>query len=119
MLQRREIVLCVVLSIVTCGIYGLYWLYRLNEDSKLAAGDEGAMNGGLVILLSIVTCNIFLIYWWWTMGKRMMTAQQNAGTQAEDRSILYLVLSLLGVGIVNYCLVQNDLNAIADGSSES
>ena len=25
MIQQRNIALCIILSIVTCGIYGLYW----------------------------------------------------------------------------------------------
>lgn len=28
----------------------------------------------------------------------------------QDNSIVYLVLSIFGLGIVNYCLIQNDLN---------
>ena len=31
-IPRRNIALCIVLSIVTCGIYGLYWLLCLAED---------------------------------------------------------------------------------------
>ena len=26
MIQRRSIVACILLSLVTCGLYGLYWL---------------------------------------------------------------------------------------------
>lgn len=35
MIQSRSIPLCIILSIITCGIYGLYWLVCLaNEDRK-------------------------------------------------------------------------------------
>ena len=28
--------------------------------------------------------------------------------------MLYVILQIFGLGIVNYCLIQNDLNSIAD-----
>lgn len=114
MINRREIATSVILSIVTCGIYGLYWLYTINEDSKIAANDTTSLSGGMVILLSIVTCGIYEIYWMYMQGKRMVTAMQNAGLQSEDRSVVYLLLSIFGLSIVNYCLIQNDLNQIAE-----
>lgn len=32
---------------------------------------------------------------------------------ASDNSVLYLILAVLGLGIVNYCLIQSDLNDFA------
>ena len=40
-------------------------------------------------------------------------AKINRGMPEDDKSILYLVLQLLGLGIVNYALMQNDLNEMA------
>ena len=36
------------------------------------------------------------------------------GIAHEDRSILYLVLGLIGLGIVDYAMMQSDLNKLAD-----
>ena len=33
--------------------------------------------------------------------------------QEDDKSVLYLILQILGLGIVNYALMQNDLNEMA------
>ena len=33
MIQQRNIAVCIILSIVTCGIYGIYWLICLNDDA--------------------------------------------------------------------------------------
>ena len=30
----------------------------------------------------------------------------------EDNAVLYLILQIFGLGIVNYCLIQNDLNKL-------
>ena len=67
-IQRKSIGLCIVLSIVTCGIYGLYWLYCMAEDVNLVTARPNGPSGGLVLLLSIVTCNIYALYWFYRAG---------------------------------------------------
>ena len=47
------------------------------------------------------------------MGKMIEQAQIKRGMAAKDNSILYLVLELIGFGIVAYALMQNDLNEMA------
>ena len=48
------------------------------------------------------------------MGKALMQAKSKNNLPAEDNSILFLILQIFGLGIVNYCLIQNELNNIAD-----
>ena len=43
----------------------------------------------------------------------MQKAGQRYGKPIENNSVLYLVLSLFGLGIVNYCLIQSDLNKLS------
>ena len=35
MVQQKNIALCIVLSLVTCGIYGIYWFITLVNDGAL------------------------------------------------------------------------------------
>ena len=44
------------------------------------------------------------------MGKKLYDAGVKNNVAISDNSVLYLILSLFGLGIVNYCLIQNDLN---------
>ncbi len=113
--QERNIVLAIVLSLVTCGIYGLYWTYKEVEESNEASG-ETTPTPIAVILLSLVTCGIYGIYWYYIVGKRMATAGQRHGVVIEEKSILYLILSLVGLSIVNDILIQVDLNKIANSN---
>lgn len=109
-MQERNIAVCIILSIVTCGIYGLYWLYCIVEETNKMTGNEDATSGGTVILLSIVTCNIYLIYWMYVVGNRIDDLCVREGNSTGNRGILYLVLDLFGLGIVNYALLQNEIN---------
>lgn len=113
MIRRRDLAVGIILSIVTCGIYGLYWMYCLTEDSNTASGDH-SMSGGLAIVLTIITCNIYGIYWAYKMGQNLKTAKDVRGLPADDRSVIYLILAIFGLQIVNYALMQDDLNKMAD-----
>ena len=49
----RSIALSIVLSIITFGIYGLYWIYKINNEVNELAEDPIAPGGGMVIFLMI------------------------------------------------------------------
>ena len=113
-ITSRSIPLAIILSIVTCGIYGLYWLYCLVNDLNTASGHEQDTSGGMVILFSIITCGIYGLYWYYTAGRKVNEIQEY-GRQPQDTylGILYLVLDLVGFSIVSMALIQNELNKVA------
>lgn len=116
-IQERSIATNVILSLVTCGIYGIYWFITLTDDTKMVSGDM-EFSGGKYFLLNLITCGIFGIYWAYKLGKNINNAKINLGMPTEDLPILYLVLMSLNyftgiTGIVTYCLAQNELNEIA------
>ena len=102
--MNKNIVLCVILSIITCGIYGLYWLYTLNEAARTVNPGEWQMDGVLAVVLTVVTCGVFGNYWNYKMGKAF------TAIGAPDNSVLYLVLSIIGLSIVNWCIMQDSIN---------
>ncbi len=108
MLQNRNIALCIVLTIITCGIYGLYWLVVLNDDINYVTNEPNAMTGGMVLLLTIVTCGIYGWYWMYTKGEKLdkVDGSTNSG-------ILFIILGILGLSVVTYALMQERLNNIS------
>lgn len=117
-IQKRSIVTCILLSFITCGIYGIVWFINLTDDTRNVSGDQ-KLSGGKAFLFTILTCGIYGYYWSYVMGKALMQGRSNNGLAAEDNSILYLILQILGLGIVNYCLIQNELNNICDASNNN
>ena len=115
MIKNRNIALCIILSIVTCGIYGIYWFIVMTDEMNRLAPDDYTTSGGLAFILSIVTCNIYYIYWSYKMGVKMndIEAQEYGATNGSNH-ILFLLLSIFGLSIINYCLMQSKLNAHAD-----
>ena len=112
--KNRNIALCVVLSIITCGIYGIYWLVCLVDDLNVASGRTGDTSGGMVFLLSLITCGIYGIYWLYIAGEKVAyIKQRNTGEVDSSSSVLYLILGIIGFGIVAYALIQSELNKVA------
>lgn len=109
--ENKNIGVAILLSIVTCGIYGIIWFIKMVDDVNKVCNDENSnQSGGTVFLLTLVTCGIYGIIWFYQAGKRMFTAGQKYSIQISDNSTIYLVLMIFGLGIVNYCLIQSDLN---------
>ena len=112
-MTKKNIAVCIILSIVTCGIYGIIWFIEMTNDTA-RANENKNLNGGTAFLLTLLTCGIYSFYWNYKIGKEIYEAQQKKNLPAKDNSTLYLILSIIGLQIVNYCLIQSDLNNMAD-----
>ena len=109
--QQRNIALCIILSLVTCGIYGLYWFVCLTDDTNAVANEEGT-SGVMALVLTIVTCGIHGLYWAYKCGEKLDQAKVSRGLPASNGGVLYLILYIFG-GIIAYALIQNELNKLA------
>lgn len=111
--QQRNIALGIILTLVTCGIYGWYWFVCMTDDVNAVAGEQEATSGVVALLLTIVTCGIYGLYWAYKCGEKLDKAKTDRGLPASNGGILYLILFLFG-GIIAYALIQNELNKLAD-----
>ncbi len=114
MVQERNIAVSIILSIVTCGIYGMYWFVCLTNDTNTVSGEAGT-SGGLALVLTLVTCGIYGLYWAYKCGEKLDTAKQKRGIPASNGGVLYLILFIFG-GIIAYALIQNELNKLASNN---
>ena len=105
MAYKRDIVIAIILSIITCGIYGIYWFIKLTDGVNYVSGTPNDTSGAAAFLFSIITCGLYGIYWSYKMGCKLDNLE---GT--SFKGILFLVLTILGFGIVNYIIIQDSLN---------
>lgn len=113
-MQRREIVLNIVLSIITCGIFALVWMAMVTDDLRRGSDNEDFFSGGICVLLYFVTVGWFGLYWAYKMGEMVNTIKQNRGKPIDTNlPILYLVIELLS-GIINLALMQNEINKVVE-----
>ena len=108
-MQKRSIALAIILSVVTCGIYGIYWFIMLTDEMNYASGNQNDTSGLMAFLLSLVTCSIYSYYWAYKMGEKADIVERSNGS----KGILFLILSIFGLGIIVYALAQDTLNKYA------
>ncbi len=102
--QRRPLAV-LLLSIVTIGIYGLYWYYKTFQELKEYCG-EGL--GGLLGLLLSLFCGIITIF---VLPAEVGHVYERAGREAPIRGLtgFWVLLPIVG-GIVWLFKVQGRLN---------
>ena len=108
----KSIPMLVILSIVTCGIYYLYWLYKTTDSIKNFI-DNQEINPTLELILCLVI-PFYQLYWFYKYSRiiyKDMTLKVGMDN-TEDSSVLLLVLSFLGLGIVSAAILQDKLNSI-------
>lgn len=109
MVQPRSIPLCIILSIITCSIYGIYWFICLTNEVNEVTQEQDT-SGGMAFLLSLITCGIYAIYWGYKMGDKLDRARVRNNVPTSSFPILFLVLNLFGLSIVTCAIIQSELN---------
>ncbi len=104
---NRNIVLCIVFTIITFGIYGIYWFVKMTDETNAMAGNNQLASGVLAFVLTLVTCGLYSLYWSYKMGEKVDQINDNQG---GNSNILYLILSVVGLSIVVYILAQDCIN---------
>lgn len=95
----------ILLSIVTCGIYDLYWYCSFQNQLKKETGM--GFTGVGHFFISIITCGIYTVFFWpHAVGKRL------AALGGKNDGVLYLILSIFGLFVVACLLMQSEANKL-------
>ncbi|MNV51431.1 hypothetical protein D3C71_1434800 [compost metagenome] len=111
MISQRSVAFSIILSLITCGVYGIFWFIVLTNDVGKLSGDY-TFTGGKHFLLTLITCGIWSLVWAYQIGKHVAEAQRQRGYLVSDNSALYVILTIFSFGIVTYALVQSDVNKL-------
>ena len=99
-IQRRNPVAVVILSIITCGIYGIYWFVKTKDEiNSLGAEIPTAW------LLIIPIANLYFEY--------KYAEGFSTFVKKDDNAIMWFLLLFL-VGIVTMAIFQVELNKLAE-----
>lgn len=109
--ERREIPMTVILTFVTCGIYGIVWWYKVFTEvaSDLGRSDINPM---MEIVLTFVTCGVYGMYLCYKYPKLINEMQAKRGLPVNDFSVVSLLCAIFGLNIVSFALMQSELNKI-------
>ena len=117
--EDRSLLIYILLSVVTCGIYGLIFMWSFTNDLNdvsSAKDPDGwrSPNFIIVILLTIVTCGIYSWYWLYKVGNTIQRSGDDYGVRVDESgTTLILWCLLLGVGVfISYHLIFKNMNKI-------
>lgn len=95
----RGLISYILLSLITCGIYGYYFIYKMAHDVNIACEGDGEQTSGLVafILLSLITCGIYAWVWYYKLGNRLASNAGRYGLSIQENGTTVLLWCLFGV----------------------
>ncbi len=95
----RSLVVFILLNIVTCGIYSLFFIYALARDINVACAGDGRNTAGLIklILLSFITCGIYDWIWYYSLGNRLASNAPRYGMNFQENGTTILLWRLVGM----------------------
>ena len=109
-IEKRGVAMAVVFTFITCGIYAIYWEYKILDS--LYKANNLPSSAGVDVLLSIVTCGLYGLYMLYKAGKMESTAMRLYGLPEKDEGALYLILGIFGLAIVSFAILQSNINNI-------
>jgi hypothetical protein len=121
MVKKRGLVSYVLLSIITCGIYGLWRISVLARDMNLMCDGDGKKTRGFLayFFLGLITLGIYDLVWLYMVGDRLYdnARRYNLSFKESGGTVLlwFLLGSLIIIGpFIAMHIVFKNTNALAD-----
>lgn len=109
MVQKRDVAIYLILSMVTCGLFAIYWFIVLTDDVDAVTGQPG-VGGGMSFLFALLSCGIYYFYWAYKTGEKLDQARMANGIPSANYAIVFLLLQFFGLSIVTFCIAQGEVN---------
>lgn len=114
--EKRSVGLCILLSIITCGLYYFVWLYNITKDTNKVLAENAqplAAEPALAVIFSILTCGLYTIYWNWRIPSSLEEIKKPNGRLVDISSTLCVILSFFMLSVVSLAVIQSELNEFA------
>lgn len=108
-INKRSIGVCILLSIITFGIYNLYWMYLLVRNTRSIQKNTASCAGEMLCLIFVP---FYSLYWWYTRGENVKQEFNKHNYAATGNGVVYLILAIFGLSIVSMAIMQSDFNSL-------
>ena len=119
----RSLVKFIIFSILTCGIYSIFFYTGIADDiNRVASGRDGKKTTHyclMTFVLAPITCGIYAFYWWHTISDRIGEEARARGIYTDFSATTFWLWQLVGavlcgigpfIYIHKLCKVMNDIN---------
>ena len=99
---KRGVIKLIFFSIITLGIYALYYFHRVSVEFNAALKEDGKKTAGLIkyILLSAITFGIYGLVWWIKATGRIKAFYERKGVPARLTPAKFFLWMTLGCCIL-------------------
>ena len=104
---RRNVGSCIILTIMTGGIFGIIWLVKICKDLGRLHGDENPVGSEVLLYLFVP---FYSVYWGYAKGKQMYEDSKKRGGNLTDRKYIYLFMNLIFMQLFTLGFIQTQLN---------
>lgn len=103
-MKKRSMAFVIVMSILV-PFYAIYWYCSFQNQLKKQTNEGFGGFGHL--MATIFSFGIYGLVWSYKVGGRI----EKLG--GKNNGMTYLILSFLGLGIISYWMMQNEVNKLA------
>ena len=107
-MKKRSIIVMLILTFITCGIYNLFWMYLARDEFKRFS-NYNDINPGLELLLALI-CFPYIFYWLYKFSADIAKFQRETNRPVSDNGIICLLLAIFGFGLISELIIQSQLN---------
>lgn len=82
----RSFGMYLILTFLTCGIYGIWFWHNMAKDVNVICADDGKWTPNVLMycLLTICTCGIYSIFWWTGIADRTKSFGRRTGEHISN-----------------------------------
>ena len=105
--ERRDPVKSIIFSLLSCGIYQLYWTFFVVKESLTYTNKRGNIAFEIILSMLLPFLGLYLV------ERKFSEGCANQGIEHTDKSAIYLVLSIIPFGVLLALgFIQDELNKI-------
>lgn len=112
MLTKRSIVAVIIFSLLTCGIYAIWWTY-VTCDALQRQGQKTAIPPILTTLMMLFFSNVGGALLGIDADDNINAIKIKHGMPTADNKVLWLILGIF-IPLVTIALVQYEINMMID-----
>lgn len=107
--ENRSLIICFLLSIVSLGLFNIYWAYTVSYEVKEVI-DEAKLNPLFEALGAILTLTLYLVYWSYKYEKYIVKISKEQGIPCKDYGLLLAIFSIPILFPISMMIMQKQLN---------
>jgi len=109
--ENRSMAICLLLSILSLGLFNIYWAYTVTYEVKEVL-DEENLNPIVEAFGAILTLGLYLVYWVYKYEKYIVKISKEEGIPCKDYGLILSLLSAFFLFPISMIIMQKQLNNI-------